>query len=216
MTTSPISKFALAAATLAVILVASAAPARADIVVMSGVNNQGTDNVLLTTATNVNVVTGTVNSGAFGVEFTSNSGNLSGNASGQAVISAGSTNDPFTNVGFQLANGATFTRAVFNLNSANDGSVTITVTGVNINGGVFTQQLSVDASGQNFFTVDAINGQLITRVELTAGQGVELEDLRQVRIGGGANPAAVPEPVTMLLFGTGLAGVAAKVRRRRR
>jgi hypothetical protein len=29
-------------------------------------------------------------------------------------------------------------------------------------------------------------------------------------------PSSVPEPVTMLLFGTGLAGIAAKVRRRRK
>lgn len=213
---SPFSRFAFPAAVLAFVLTASAATARADIIVMVGVNNQGTDNVLLNDATNVPVVTGTVNSGLFGVNFVSSSGNLNASASGQAVISAAAGNDPFTNIRFFLDDNATFTRAVFNLNSATDGNVLIRVTGININGGVFQEIVAVDAAGQNFFTVDAINGQLITSIELLAQGMVEFEDLRQVRIGGTA-PAQqpVPEPVTMVLFGTGLAGVAARVRRRR-
>lgn len=191
-----------------------AVTARADIVVFQSVNNQGTDNVLLTTVTDVAVVHGTFNSGAVGVDFISASGNLSAEASGQAVITAGSTNVDFTNIGFSLANGATFTRAVFNLNTAYTGDVLITVTGVNINGGVYQDSFTVSANGQNFFTIDAIHGQLMTSITLAAvGEGNEFQDLRQVRIG---DAAAVPEPMTMLLFGTGLAGIAAKLRRRRK
>jgi hypothetical protein len=209
--------FSLAA--VAAITLASAASARADIIVMTGVNNQGTDNVLLTDATDVAVVEGTVNSGLFGVNFTSSSGTglLNADASGQAVITPGTGNDPFTSIRFFLDDNATFTRAVFNLNSATDGSVLIRVTGINIDGGVFQEIVEVDANGENFFTVDAINGQLMLSIELIAQGDVEFEDLRQVRIGGtGVAEQPVPEPMTMLLFGTGLAGVAARVRRNRR
>ncbi len=38
----------------------------------------------------------------------------------------------------------------------------IHVEGVNIDGGFFEDDFMVDANGQNFFTVTAINGQLIT------------------------------------------------------
>ena len=212
-----VRKAGLMALAFIALTLGSALTARADIVVLVGVNNQGTDNVLLNDATNVSVVTGTVNSGLFGVSFVSSGGTLNADASGQAVITAGSNNDPFNNIGFSLDGGATFTRAVFNLNSATNGSVTIRVLGVNIDGGVFEEVVQVDANGQNFFTVDAINGQLMTSITLIGGAGVEFEDLRQVRIGGTGTPnAPVPEPVSMLLLGTGLAGVAAKVRKRRK
>jgi len=127
--------------TLAVFGIVSiaAGTAKADIVVVSGVNNQGTDNVLLNPATNVTTVTGTVGPANLLVNFTSSSGSmlLNANPSGQATVSGGLGNAGFTQLTFGLANDDPFTRAVFNINAATDGSVLIHVEGVNITGGFF-------------------------------------------------------------------------------
>lgn len=204
----------LAFAVFGIISIA-AGTAKADIVVITGVNNQGTDNVLLNPATNVLTVTGTVGANNLLVNFTSTSGNglLSANPSGQATVSGGTGNAPFTQLTFGLANNDTFTRAVFNINAAVNGTVTIKVTGININGGTFEDTFTVDANGENFFTVTAINGQLIQTISLS---GVQMDDVRQVRIGGGAVQNTVPEPASMFLLGSGLLGVAAGFRKRLR
>jgi PEP-CTERM motif len=190
----------------------AASTAKADIVVVTGVNNQGTDNVLLNPATDVLTVTGTVGPNNLLVNFTSTSGSglLNADPSGQATVSGGTGNINFTQLTFGLANNDTFTRAVFNINAGDDGTVTIHVEGINIDGGSFEDDFTVDANGQNFFTVTAINGQLITSISLSTTDTF-FEDVRQVRLGGAGE---IPEPTSMLLLGTGLVGIAAGVRKR--
>ena len=193
----------------------SATTAQADIVVVTGVNNQGTDNVLLNPATNVLTVTGTVGPDNLLVDFTSTSGSglLSANPSGQATVSGGTGNVALTQLTFGLDNDQTFTRAVFNINAATDGSAVIHVEGINITGGFFEDDFTVDANGQNFFTVTAINGQLMTSVALTGTSGATFEDVRQVRLGGFVTAIPEPETYALMLAGLGVLGFVARRRK---
>ena len=107
--------------------------------------------------------------------------------------------------------GSFFDAAVFNLDATANGSATINV--LNQANVLSTFMLPLSGSGQNFFTLTAINGQHISSVSFTSTVG--LDDVSQIRIGG----VAVPGPIV----GAGLPGLIAAcmgllalVRRRRR
>ena len=189
--------------------------ARADIIIATGNNPQPDENVLLNTGISGNPIFGTTNQTGLAVRFSSNE-NLTAPANGQARIEA--ADGTLTNLTIDIP-GATFTSLILNIDAATAGSVNFVVT--EDNGQQTAGTFALGASGENFFTITAINGQRISSVAFTTNVAMvvtNVDDVAQIRIGG-AQPTTtnpVPEPVTMVLFGTGLAGVAAKVRRRRK
>ncbi|HEX8557736.1 MAG TPA: PEP-CTERM sorting domain-containing protein [Pyrinomonadaceae bacterium] len=168
--------------------------------------------------------------GQFGSTATVSNYSLSGNTFTFTLTNTSSTGS-ITGVGFNLPG---TNRGAFTLTTTSDSDfklanevkaqaggqqVTSTydfalLTGKNFGGGNVAQGLNSGQSGT--FTISGnfsgLTAEQIARAIALRFQGINPGDQSEVI---GANPGAVPEPMTMLLFGTGLAGVAARARRRR-
>ena len=209
----------------AVVMTAASSTAWADPITITVGNpgNTGTDNVLFNNGALVHagtLVQGDFNgSGAgFIVDFTSASGNGNlGVSGGQAVLVGGTGNTPLSNVTVQLENGATFQKLIFNIDVTNglaNTSVQFTVNYTLAGGQVFQQVFSVDANGQNFFGIQAAEGAVINSVTIQGLNGTTFAEINQWRVGGFNTVGEVPEPASLFLLGSGLAGTAGMVRRR--
>ena len=193
-------------ATLALLL---PSPSWATAIFTPGNNPQpGEVNVLLSNGTTGNTVQGTTNMSGFAVNFISTQ-TITEPSSGQARIEATNNGSQvgLTNVNFSLANGGTFTDAIFSMSiggtvGASGGTATITAV---TNDGTFTFMQAI-GNGSNFLTITTSGGETINSVGISYANG--LTDLEQVRISGAAARATVPETgATVSLLGLGLAGL---------
>jgi hypothetical protein len=210
----------------AIVMMAASSTAWADPITITIGNpgNTGTDNVLFNNGSLIHagtLVQGDFNgSGAgFIVDFTSASGNGNlGVSGGQAVLVRGAGNTPFSNVTVQLEDGATFQKLILNIDVTNGlpppTQVQFTVNYTLLGGQVFNQVFTVDTNGQNFFGIQAGDGAVINSVTIQGLGNTTFAEINQWRLGGFAPAGEVPEPASLFLLGSGLAGTAGMVRRR--
>lgn len=186
-----------------------ARPVYADLIIATGNNPQLDENVLLNTGLSGDPIFGTTNQTGLSVVFDSNE-LLLAPANGQARVEG--ADGTLTQLSISLLTG-TFTSLILNIDAATDGFVSFTAN--QVSGPPLIAPFALGASGSNFFTITAINGQRLTNVMFTTN--VNVTDVAQVRVGGAASaPLIVPEPGSMLLLSAGFVGGGVRRWRQRR
>ena len=181
-------KYILKCTTAICVCLGTMGTASADIIYSFSASGTG-DNVLFTSGQTGATIVGTTQQSNTNIVFAGNE-TLATQASGQARITGSADqNLDFVDISLQAANTG-FTSLVFDLNGLPRQTGSATITAFDQFGNSFVGTITSLSPGQNFVTVLASNGQLITDVQIstTASFG----DIEQVRLGGAQ---AVPGPV---------------------
>jgi hypothetical protein len=200
----------VASAIIASAVLSVASPALADIVVLTGVDNTGTENVVLDGGPLDNLVSGTGGVTGGRLTFTGVEELTVDTVTNRLLAGDGA----FSIVTIAATDATNLlTGLVINLNALADGNVTIKVK--EAHGFDFQDTFFVDGNGENPFTLTAINGQRIVSVELS---GTTFTDVRQVRAAFEGFPPTltIPEPAVWGLLIGGFAATGMALRRERR
>ena len=151
------------------------------------------ENVLFSIADqSATTVVGELNQSGEVVEFTSDE-ILINPAGGQARLEA--IDGAFSQVSITMQNATLgFTKIQFNIDAADDGFADITL--VDQFGTAFLFNQPLNGNGQNFFTGQALDDQVIVSAAISTSVSMtDISDLQQVRIGSTVIPPVVDPPV---------------------